>query len=520
VSQSAAQIAAHGRKAAQRREWEVVGRCASELIARNARDPEGHFLAGLAERGARRPRQAAEYFQRALGLAPDRYDAAIELASLYSVRGRHKEAHDLLSRYTPRLQDSPLYLDVAGLAYSAIGLPELAWPLHHRADALQPGVPKFMANLAACGITLGRIEESRALYLKLLEWDPSHHRNHFQLAQLGRAKDDTHLQQMLKLLAGSTSPPTQNIFLQYAIGKELEDLGRWDEAFEHFRQAGDAASSASKYDVAQDVALIDTIIDVCNPDWARQPASKKGVVSARKQPLFIVGLPRTGTTLTERILTSHSQVESIGETLQIEAALCRMGAGQSMAPGVLRAAAWGDMAQLAADYIDSVQYRFGSKPMFIEKYPENFHYLGFIARAWPDARLLYLRRHPLDACLALYKQPYFRYAYDLEDLGRYYIAHDRLLKYWRSVLGARLIEVSYEALVSDPEQQVRQLLERLGLDFEPACLEIEKNESASATASAVQIREPIHARSVGRWRHFAQQLDPLKRMLEDAGVQL
>ena len=126
--------------------------------------------------------------------------------------------------------------------------------------------------------------------------------------------------------------------------------------------------------------------------------------------------------------------------------------------------------------------------MFIEKYPENFQYLGFIARAWPDAPLINLRRHPLDACLALYKQSYFRYAYKLEDLGRYYIAHDRLLRHWRTVLGTRLIEVSYESLVSDPEPRIRELLTRLGLDFEPACLDIEKNEAASATASAVQVR--------------------------------
>ena len=518
MNQTSAQIGALGRQAAQRRDWAMVGRCAGELIGRDSRDPEGHFLAGLAERGVRRPRQATECFHRALALDADRHDAALELASLYSVSGRHKEAFELLERYTPRLHDSPRYLDIAGLAYSAIGLPERAWPLHHRADTLQPGMSKFMANLAACCVTLGRIDESRALYLKLLERDPTHQRNHYHLAQLGRAKDDTHLQQMQALLAKSPSPPPQNIFLYYAIGKELEDLGRWGEAFEHFRRAGDAAASVSNYDVAPDVALIDTLIEVCNADWVGQPAVRRDSTAKEKRPLFIVGLPRTGTTLTERILTSHSKVAAIGETLQIEAALCRMGGGQAMSPAVIRAAAWGDIRQFAEGYFDSVRYRLGPKPMFIEKYPENFHYLGFIARAWPDAPLIYLHRHPLDACLALYKQSYFRYAYKLEDLGRYYIAHDRLLRHWRTVLGTRLIEVPYESLVSDPEPRIRELLARLGLDFESACLEIERNEAASATASAAQVREPIHARSVGRWRHFAQQLEPLRKMLEDAGI--
>ena len=518
MSQNVAQIGALGRQAVQRRDWETVGRCAGALIGRNPGDPEGHFLAGLAERGVRRPRQAAEHFQQALLLNAGRHDAALELASLYSVTGRHAQAFDLLEQYVPRLGNSPRYLDIAGLAYSAIGLPERALPLHRRANELQPGVPKFMANLAACCVTSGDIEESRALYLKLLERDPTHQRNHYQLAQLGRAKDDTHLRQMQALLARSQSPPPQNIFLHYAISKELEDLERWEEAFEHFRQAGDAAASVSNYDVATDVGLIDTIIEVCNADWLGEPGVRHDAPVGELQPLFIVGLPRTGTTLTERILTSHSKVTSIGETMMLETELCRLGGDQAMSPAVVRAAAQGDMAQLAAGYLAAVRYRVGPKPMFIEKYPENFHYLGFIARAWPQAPLVYLRRHPLDACLALYKQSYFRYAYKLEDLGRYYIAHDRLLRHWRTVLGARLIEVSYESLVSGPEPRIRELLARLGLDFEPACLDIEKNEAASATASAVQVREPIHARSVDRWRHFAQQLEPLRKMLEDAGI--
>jgi tetratricopeptide (TPR) repeat protein len=518
VIETTAQLSAYARQAAQRRDWATVGRCAGELIRRDSVNPEGHFLAGLAERASRRPRQAAEHFGRALALDEGRYDAALELANLHSVTGRHAEAFGLLERYAPRLDDSPRYLDIAGLAYSAIGLPERALPLHRRAGELQPEVPKFMANLAACCVTLGLIDESRALYLKLLERDPTHQRNHYQLAQLGRARDDGHVRQMLAVLLQTRLPPAQNIFLHYALGKELEDLGRWEEAFDHFRRAGDAASSVSNYDVATDIALIDSIIETCDAGWLGQAPSRTLASPVENTPLFIVGLPRTGTTLAERILTSHSKVGGIGETLQIEAMLCRLGGGDTITPALIRAAANGDMSLLSSGYVDAVRYRLGPKPMFIEKYPENFHYLGFIARAWPDAPLIYLRRHPMDACLALYKQSYFRYAYTLEHLGRYYIAHDRLLRHWRRVLGERLIEVQYESVVTDPEPRIRELLQRLGLDFEPACMAIEKNKAPSATASAVQVREPIHARSVDHWRHFARQLEPLRKMLADAGI--
>jgi hypothetical protein len=194
-------------------------------------------------------------------------------------------------------------------------------------------------------------------------------------------------------------------------------------------------------------------------------------------PIFIVGLPRTGTTLAERILSSHSQVESAGEILYLpagDAAACsRPGAARSRRPPWLpRRAAPPERNR--ARYLEAIESDWAASRYFIEKLPENFLYLGFIARAFPDARLVHLRRHPMDACFALYKQSYFRYAYSLEDLGRYYLAHDRLLRHWRAVLGERLVE-----LVTRPWWPAGgprpALLARLGLPFEPACLEFERN---------------------------------------------
>jgi hypothetical protein len=191
-----------------------------------------------------------------------------------------------------------------------------------------------------------------------------------------------------------------------------------------------------------------------------------------------------------------------------------------MSPAIIDAAARQDAGLIAREYLDAISYRLGEKPMFIEKFPENFLYAGFIAKAWPDARLVYLRRNPMDTCFAMYKQSYFRYAYTLENVGRYYIAHDRLLRHWRSLLGNRLIEVEYESLVADQEGETRRLLDRLGLEFESACLQFETNPAASATASSVQVREKIHGRSVNRWRNFEKNLAPLRRMLEHAGIDI
>jgi hypothetical protein len=241
----------------------------------------------------------------------------------------------------------------------------------------------------------------------------------------------------------------------------------------------------------------------------------------RGTPIFIVGLPRTGTTLTERIISSHSQVESADESMFMQIAIkrvSRLAGKESMSPAIIEAAAKRDIGLIAERYLDAVDYRLSGMPMFIEKLPENFLYLGFIARAFPDAHIIHLRRNPMDACFAMYKQSFFKFAYTLENLGRYYVAYDRLRSHWQDVLKDRVIEVEYESLVTDQESQTRRLLDKLGLAFEPACLAFEQNKAPSVTASQVQVREKIHSRSVDKWKRFERELLPLRRHLENAGI--
>jgi tetratricopeptide (TPR) repeat protein len=512
-------LSALARRAVQKRDWPTARACAAEILRQDAGSAEGHFLAGLVADAGNRSAEASAAFARALELDAERYDAAVELAHQLARAFRHEEAASLLDRYEPRLANSPRYLNLAGLTWSFMGLHERAWPLHQAASALQPGVPVFEANLATCAVYLGRIEEARALYVGLLRRNPQHQRNHYHLAQLERARDRAHVEQMQAVLESTRLPPERNIFLYYALGKELEDLGEWDEAFRYYRMGGDAASRVADYDVASDVAVIDKVIEVCDETWLSSgpvPAADGG-----RTPIFIVGLPRTGTTLTERILASHPRVESLGETQWMQRVIRRISGvpgPDDVTPAAIEAAARKDPGRIAEEYLQGVRFRLRDKPYFIEKYPENILYLGFIARAFPQARLLHLRRNPMDACFAMYKQSFFRYAYTLENVGRYYLAYDRLVRHWRALLGRRLVEVAYEALVADQEVETRRLLERLGLEFDPACLEFERNPAASATASSVQVRERIHTRSVQRWKRFEAQLAPLRRQLEAAGI--
>lgn len=515
------QISATARSAVQAKNWATVSSCARTILKQDKKSPEGYFLSGLVEKAAGRAHPAKAAFSKAISLDAGRYDAAIELANQFAILLRYGEAKALLQQYESRLSNSPLYLDMAANIYARLGLHARAWPLYHKANELQPGIDMFQANLAASSVYVGKIREAKAIYTRLLQRHPDHQRNHYQLSRLARATDSSHVEQMQQILEATKLPAEKNVFMYYAIGKELEDLERWAEAFHYYQLAGDAVSRVADYDVGSDIRLIDKIMEVCNTDWLAERMKKAVPAKHGRTPIFIVGLPRTGTTLTERIVSSHSRVESVDETYFIQKLIQQISGVKSsdnMNAAMIGAAAKRDMALLANGYLNAVDYRLGGKPMFIDKFPENHLYLGFIAKAFPSGKMIHLRRNPMDSCFAMYKQSFFKYAYTLESLGRYYVAYDRLRKHWGEVLKNRLIDVEYESLVVDQEGQTRILLDRLGLDFEPACLNFDQNRTPSATASSVQVREKVHTRSVNKWKHFEKPLQPLKDHLDQAGI--
>ncbi|MDT8321289.1 MAG: sulfotransferase [Xanthomonadales bacterium] len=524
MNSEVSRISMTARRAVEARDWAIVGACANEILRRAPNSAEGLFLNGLAKKVQKKPLKAIEAFEKALAADPRRYDAAVELANQYSTARRNGDAAALLAKYEDALANSPIYLDMAATIYTEIGLPQKAWPLYLKTTELQPGVDLFQANRAACAVYLGKIDEAREIYLALLRRFPNHRRNHYHLSRLQKATDFTHVEQMKKILRLSREPPEHNIPLFYAIAKELEDLEQWDESFEYYRRAGDAVSRVAGHDVGRDIELIDRIIEVCDAKWLADTSTDTALDDSGRTPIFIVGLPRTGTTLTERILSSHSQVQSLGETLFLQMVLRResgVASVENMNPEMIAALAARDMGSIVNGYMDAIRYRLGPEPMFIEKLPFNFLYLGFIAQAWPQARIVHLVRHPMDACFSMYKQVFtwaYKFSYSLDSLGRYYVAYDRLRRHWQTVLGARLVEVEYEALVTDQEGETRCLLDRLGLPFEQACLEFDRNRAPSTTASNVQVRDKVHTRSVQRWKHFASHLQPLKEYLENAGI--
>jgi hypothetical protein len=313
------------------------------------------------------------------------------------------------------------------------------------------------------------------------------------------------------------------VFLGFALAKELDDLQRFDEAFHWFSNAAAARRSRLAYDVASDERKLARIAEAYPRALFTEPLggacrdSAPAVDSSRH--IFIVGLPRSGTTLVERILTGLPGVQSNGETDNFSRALLAAARG----PGdVFQQAAAADPGDVAAKYVGHSHDGMGGGRT-IEKLPMNYLYLGAIHRALPDAPILLLRRSPLDSCFAMYRTLFgdaYPFTYDFEDLGRYYAAYERLMNHWRQVLGERLREIVYEDLVREPKRIGPMLAQHCGIGWSDEAIEIQNNRSVSLTASAAQVRRPIYGSSSGRWRHYHRHLGGLIAVLRRHGGSL
>ena len=267
--------------------------------------------------------------------------------------------------------------------------------------------------------------------------------------------------------------------------------------------------------------MFDTIIESFP---GRQPATSG---FASDEPIFVIGMPRTGTTLLDRILSSHADVHSVGELQNFGVALKRASGSRTrpmLDAETMRLAAQADWSALGRRYIESTRPATGTTPRFVDKLPHNFVYAGYIANALPGAKIVCIRRNPMDTCLSNFRQlfalnsRYYDYSFDLLDTGRYYLQFDRLMAFWRETFPDRILEIRYEDLVDAQEPTTRRLLASCGLEWQDACLAFERNAAPVATASAVQVREPIHRAHLGRWKRYAPQLQELRELLEAGGV--
>jgi tetratricopeptide (TPR) repeat protein len=502
-----------------RRDYAAVqALCLAELQA----DPgsaEACSLLALVAADHRNFAKAAEMFAEAVRRAPhnSRYHAnlARALADIY----RPAEARQAAERAAELAGDDAASLSAASDIFTRLGLFPQALAAAERAAAAQPGDGGQTWRLASVRQFSGDLAGAAQAYRRMLAIDPGDHRAYWSLVQLEKQTAEHGLAEPMRArfeAAGGEVEPS--LFLGHALAKTCEDMGENARALDWLLRAKAGRRAAQPFDEAADDALFAAA--------ARPLPPREGFAS--DAPIFIVGLPRTGTTLVDRIVSSHPDVVSAGERTELFYLVKQMGGSRTplmIDADALDRARNVDFARLGRDYVAAARPVGAPQRRFTDKAPMNFLYAGIINRALPEARIVCLRRHPMDACLSIFRQlfalnqPFYDYAYDLATLARHYARFDRLMAHWRAVLPpGRFTEIAYEDLVADQEGQTRRLLDFCGLDWDPACLDFHENTAAVATASSVQVRQPLYASSVGRWRRYGEGLGPLAEALEAAGV--
>ena len=383
--------------------------------------------------------------------------------------------------------------------------------------------PKFMAayNLSALVLkNLGRVTDSLAACdqaLKVQSWNPH---AHWLLSGLQKARDRSHIQAMAACEAQVKQSPQAVAFLSYAAGKEYEDLEDWPAAFKAFSQGARARRQLVKFDEENEIQMFEALDQAFNEDWlqARQAGCDD------PSPIFIVGQPRTGTTLVERIITSHSQVHSAGELQQFELSIKRLvdvTSPQHFSAEQVHASAALDPEQLGRAYIQASAIMKGSLPRFVDKLPTNFLHIPLIVKALPNAKIIHLTRNPMDCCFSSLKQLFaesYYHSYDQGEMARHFVRYHKTMALWRQRMPGKILDVHYEDVVTQLEPNARRIIDYLELPWEDACLDFHQQQAAVTTASAVQVREQVHTRSVGRWLKYRQDLAPMYEILNREGL--
>ncbi len=391
---------------------------------------------------------------------------------------------------------------------------------YDQALVLAPHEPRFWFNRAAVRRYLGALEAAESDYDQCLRLAPGVAQAYLNRSELRvQSAGRNHVVELERVLRAATGKWTSEVPLRYALAKEYEDLGEWARAWEHLSAGARLRRQHLHYDVRTDLATVDWI----RAAFAAQPADEAGATS--REPIFILGMPRTGSTVVDRILGSHSQVYCAGELPDFGAAVVeavkRRSGGPVTRERLIADSAHLDFAALGADYLRRTRPRTGRTPFFTDKLPLNFLYCGLIARALPGARIVHVSRGPMATCYSIYKVLFDRgypFSYDLNELADYYAGYRRLMAHWAQLLPGRIIEVAYEQLIAHPQRETERLLGALGLPWEPQCLAFERNPAPVSTASAAQVRRPLYADSVSLWRHYSRELAPLAARLEAAGV--
>jgi len=467
---------------------------------------------------------ALRLIEECLAHDPANLQFLLQKAECLIALGRRDEAVTAAAQVGASASADIAALDVAGRFLVKARAHAEALEVYDRGVDAAPKNPSIRIQRSVLHRLLGRFDLAARDYEAMLGFAALHPDALKGLVDLEpQTPERNHLGSLDAALALAAPDSVDAAVLHFALAKSHEDLGDHARSWRHLSMANRLERARSDYNRANDRAVIAEIIagfptlePLC-PDLTRE------------RPIFIVGLPRTGTTLIERIIGRHSQVFAAGELPALSQAIGS--AFNHMPQG--RPRDWRDFAArlslldaatIAREYLSLTRSQRGDRARFADKQPTNFFYCALILRAFPRAHIVHLTRHPLAACYAIYKTRFdagFPFAYDLDELGEFYIGYRQLMSHWHRVLPDRILDIAYEDIVTAQEATTRRLLEYLDLPFEPACLDFHRNpEPATNTASSRQVREPLYDSSLQQWRHYAEQLAPLRARFESAGLRV
>ena len=496
----------------------VAARVTLESLAQEApQNIDVHLLLSGIAWDEDRVRDATRHALDAAKMLPDDELLIADVIAALLQAGETVAARKALSHPAfARTREVSALARAAGFRYKIAEHAE-ALALLDRAKSAGADGAEFRFSRAMQLVFNGRLKEAEAELDACLRMPNAPARATLELARLRKQTPErNHLDDLARRLKTFAPGSDEQAAIEFARYKELEDLGRYDEAWDSLARANAMMYARRPHDPEFTRRLFEGLTRVCTPEFLK-PAD---VVHEGPQPIFIIGMPRSGTTVVDRLLGNHPDVTLAGELDDFALQMRWASDHQSTLDEIVLERLPGiDYAELGRRYLDQTQWRAHGKRYFTDKLPRNWMVGGLIGKALPQARILHLVRDPMDVCFSNFRVMFadaFAHIYDLDALASHYLEYRRVLDHWHVAMPGRILDVVYSDLVRDPETTMRRVLEFCGLEWDPACVDLTRNESAVATLSTAQVREPIHARALQEWRRYERQLEPLRVALGEA----
>ena len=456
-----------------------------------------------------------------LVFAPDYRAARYEYASVLVQRHKYLQAIEEINQLVRLEPQNVAYRTLYANACGGLGRHEDALQVYRELLVDSPQAGDLHLSIAHALKTLGRQPEAIESYRNAAAVRPGYGDAYWSLANLKTYRfTDGELASMRSREAAAATSLVDRYHLCFALGKALEDRGEYAESFRYYERGNAFKKRESRYKAELIERSTQLQKQVCTAEFF---AARRGVGCQRPDPIFIVGLPRAGSTLIEQILASHSQVEGTMELADIPRLVHHLQGREAEEarpryPAVLAELDAEQLRAFGEKYLEDTRMFRTGKPFLIDKMPNNFRHLGLIHLILPNAKVIDARREPMACCFSNFKQLFAsgqEFTYSFEDIGRYYRSYVELMDHWQGVLPGKVLRVQHENVVEDLEGNVRRLLKFCGLEFEPACLEFYKTERSVRTASSEQVRQPLYREGIDQWRHFEPWLSPLREALGD-----